>query len=92
MCIALSTAEAEYMALSSASQQAIWMRELNSDMGNEQSQPTVIFEDNQSAIAMAKNLEDRNISTSSFILYENKSAMARYVLSTVQPKTCWLIC
>ena len=54
-CVALSTAEAEYMALSSASQEAIWMRELNSDLGNEESQPTVIFEDNQSAIAMAKN-------------------------------------
>ena len=55
MCVALSTAEAEYMTLSSASQEEIWMRELNSDMGNEQSQPTFIFEDNQSAITMAKN-------------------------------------
>ena len=40
-CVALSTAEAEYMALSSASQEVIWMRELNSDLGNEQSQPTL---------------------------------------------------
>ena len=31
------------------------MRELNSDLGNQQSQPILIFEDNQSAIAMAKN-------------------------------------
>ena len=54
-CTALSTAEAEYMALSSAAQEAIWMRELNSDLRNPQSQPTVIFEDNQSAISMAKN-------------------------------------
>ena len=54
-CVALSTAEAEYMALSSASQEAIWMRELNSDLGNQQSQPTLILEDNQSAIAMARN-------------------------------------
>ena len=37
------------------SQEAIWMRELNSDLGNERSQPTLILEDNQSAIAMAKN-------------------------------------
>ena len=43
------------MALSSAAQEAVWMRELNSDLGNLQSQPTLIFEDNQSAIAMAKN-------------------------------------
>ena len=54
-CVALSTAEAEYMALSSAAQEAVWMRELNSDLGNQQSQPILIFEDNQSAIAMAKN-------------------------------------
>ena len=54
-CVALSTAEAEYMALSSTAQEAVWMRELNSDLGNQQSQPTLIFEDNQSAISMAKN-------------------------------------
>ena len=54
-CVALSTAEAEYMALSSAAQEAIWMRELNSDLGNPQSQPTLVYEDNQSAIAMTKN-------------------------------------
>ena len=28
MCVALSTAEAEYMALTSAAQEAIWLREL----------------------------------------------------------------
>ena len=54
-CVALSTAEAEYMALCSAAQEAVWMRELSSDLGNQQSQPTLIHEDNQSAIAMAKN-------------------------------------
>ncbi|SMN02585.1 hypothetical protein SPONN_1431 [uncultured Candidatus Thioglobus sp.] len=53
--VALSTAESEYMALSSAAQEAVWIRELNSDLGNPQSQPTLIYEDNQSAIAMAKN-------------------------------------
>ena len=56
-CIALSTAEAEYMALSSTTQaqEAVWMRELNSDLQNHLSEPTLIFEDNQSAICMAKN-------------------------------------
>ena len=54
-CIALSTAEAEYMALSSAAQEAVWMRELNSDLRNHSTEPTLIFEDNQSAICMAKN-------------------------------------
>ena len=54
-CVALSTAEAEYMALSSAAQEAVWMRELVSDLGNSPINSTVIFEDNQSAISMAKN-------------------------------------
>ena len=54
-CVALSTAEAEYMALSSAAQEAVWVQELNSDLRNQQSQPILILEDNQSAISMAKN-------------------------------------
>ena len=51
-CVALSTAEAEYMALASTAQEAVWMRELTS---NQPSEPTLIFKDNQSAICMAKN-------------------------------------
>ena len=43
------------MALSSTAQEAVWMRELKSDLGNQQSQPTLIFEDNQFAISMAEN-------------------------------------
>ena len=54
-CVALSTAEAEYMALSSAAQEAVWMRELVSDLEYSPINSTVIFEDNQSAILMAKN-------------------------------------
>ena len=54
-CIALSTTEAEYIALSSAAQEAIWMRELSTDLRNPRSQPTLILEDNQSAISIAKN-------------------------------------
>ena len=54
-CVTLSTAEAEHMALSSAAQEAIWMRKLIADLGNPQSQPTVVMEDKQSAISMAKN-------------------------------------
>ena len=54
-CVALSTAEAEYMALSSAAQVAVWLRELCKDLNSELTNPTVIFEDNQAAIKMAKN-------------------------------------
>ncbi len=54
-CVALSTAEAEYMALASAAQEAIWMRQLTTDLRNAPTGATVILEDNQSAICMAKN-------------------------------------
>ena len=53
--VALSTAEAEYVALSSAAQETVWLRKLISELKNPPECPTVILEDNQSAIAMAKN-------------------------------------
>ena len=54
-CVALCTAEAEYIALASAAQEAIWMRQLLTDVRNPPRGPTRIFEDNQSAICLARN-------------------------------------
>ena len=51
-CVALLTAEAEYISLTSAIQESLWLQQLLSDL---QKQPTVIFEDDQSAISLAKN-------------------------------------
>ena len=53
--VALSTAEAEYIALSSAAQETVWLRRLITELGSELEGPTTLMEDNQSAIAMAKN-------------------------------------
>ena len=53
---ALSTMEAEYMALTAATQEAIFLRQLLQDMGERQSDPTMICEDNKSCIAMCKNM------------------------------------
>ena len=39
-CVALSTAEAEYIALSQAAKEAIWFRQLNTDLQGESSEPT----------------------------------------------------
>ena len=50
--VALSTAEAEYVALASAAQEAVWMRQLTTYLTGG---PTVVFDDNQAAIAMTKN-------------------------------------
>ena len=53
--VALSTAEAEYVALSSATQEAMWLRRLVAELRCKPSGATVIHEDNQSAIMMAQN-------------------------------------
>jgi len=53
--VALSTAEAEYMALSAATQEVVWLRKFLKNFEIEQSEATVIFEDNQGCIALAKN-------------------------------------
>ena len=53
--VALSTAEAEFVALSAATQEAIWLRRLVTDVGESLEDPIVINEDNQGAIAMAEN-------------------------------------
>jgi hypothetical protein len=53
--VALSTAEAEYMALASACQEVIWLRRLLKGFDIDQSKSTVLFEDNQGCIAMSKN-------------------------------------
>ena len=52
--VALSTAEAEYIALAAAAQEVVWLRHLMRGLGMS-TPPTVIHEDNQSAIAIAKN-------------------------------------
>ena len=54
-CVALSTAEAEYIALSKAAQESIWLQRLIMDMNEILSSPIIIFEDNQSTITMTKN-------------------------------------
>ena len=54
-CVALSTAEAEYVALASAAQEAMWMRQLTALLGDRPQEAVTVFEDNQSAICMTKN-------------------------------------
>ncbi len=53
--VALSTSEAEYVALSVATQEAVWLRRLMADICESAKGPTDLFEDNQGTIAMAKN-------------------------------------
>jgi len=53
--VALSTTEAEYMALSHAAREAIWLRQLLKELGFEQTKPTEIYSDNQGCIALVAN-------------------------------------
>lgn len=53
--VALSTGEAEYMALTEAAKEAQWLRALLRSMGHTQANPTTIWEDNQSCIKLTKH-------------------------------------
>ncbi|WJZ92853.1 hypothetical protein VitviT2T_011828 [Vitis vinifera] len=50
--VAQSTIEAEYISLAAAANQAIWLRKLLADLGQEQSSPTELYCDNKSAISI----------------------------------------
>lgn len=53
--VVLSSVEAEYMALSAAAQEVVWVRLLLHDMGANIAAPTTILEGNQGAITLSKN-------------------------------------
>ncbi len=56
--VALSSCEAEYVSLCSATQEVVWLRRLLKSIGFTQNQPTTICEDNQGAICLSKNSKD----------------------------------
>ena len=58
--VALSSTEAEYVALCSAAQETVWLRNLLAGIGFQQNAPTCVKEDNQGAICLAKNPKDHN--------------------------------
>jgi hypothetical protein len=53
--VALSTTEAEYVALSEAAREAVWLRSLYEELGFHQTEPTVILGDNDGSLAMVKD-------------------------------------
>jgi hypothetical protein len=58
--VALSTTEAEYVALSDGCKEAVWLRRLLSDLGHKQAKPTILLEDNLACIAIASNPRDHS--------------------------------
>ncbi|GBE79025.1 hypothetical protein SCP_0202220 [Sparassis crispa] len=53
--VASSTTEAEYMASAEAAKEAVWLRTLFKEIGFEQQDPTILFEDNTAAISIARD-------------------------------------
>jgi hypothetical protein len=53
--VATSSTEAEYTALAHATRFAVWSRYLLDEIGYTQEEPTVIHEDNQAALALARD-------------------------------------
>ena len=47
--------EAEYMALMEATKELLWVRRFLKELGHESNNPTNLFTDNQSALALFKN-------------------------------------
>ena len=56
--IALSTVEAEYVAMSRCAQHMVWMHSWLSEVEVEYSKPGLIRGDNRGAIALTKNMKD----------------------------------
>ena len=55
--VALSSTEAEYMAVSNATCEAIWIRKLLKDLDVTICGPVILFEDNQGAIHLSSSQE-----------------------------------
>jgi len=58
LTVALSTVEAEYVAMSRCAQQMTWMQSWSDEVAIEHDAPGVIRGDNQGAIALTKNTKD----------------------------------
>ena len=71
--VALSTSEVEYVALSHAAQEAVSLQRLLNEIGDVQ-EKVVVMEDNQRAIALAKNL----------VSHSRTKLHYRYIRETVQ--------
>ncbi|CAI7853342.1 unnamed protein product [Closterium sp. NIES-54] len=54
-CVALSSTEAEYMAVTQRAREAVWLRGLLTELALPQHEPTILHIDNTSAIALSKN-------------------------------------
>jgi hypothetical protein len=78
--VALSTAKVEYIALSVAVCEAVWLPKLLTDLFDHEMDPTTIHCDNQSCVKLSENLAFHDISKHIEIKYH-------YIRDMVQRKT-----
>ena len=53
--MALSTTEAEYMVITHAAKEVVWLQLLLQELGHKDKSPLTIYEDNQGSISLSKN-------------------------------------
>ena len=81
--LALSSTEAEYLALFEASKTIMWLRQFLSDLGYSPLTPTVIYEDNKSAINIIQNGNDKGRTKHMDIRYHYIRELVQYRHITV---------
>ena len=83
--VAKSSTGAECVALSSATQEAVWLR-LMEDLGRQMDAPTTIYEDNQGAIELTTNTKYHN--RTKYIDICHHFVRARVVCNEIQVIYC----
>ena len=100
--VALSSSEAEYMAVTTMACQAVWLRKLLSDFQQHKEDSTTIFCDNKATISMTKNpifhnrtkdidirhhfIRDLVIKSKIILKYYNTDAQVADILTKVLPQ------
>ena len=83
--VALSSTEAEYVALCSVAQETVWLRHLLASIRFKQKDATVVHEDNQGTIALTKNPKNHSRTKHIDIKYH-------FVREAVEKKDVRLVC
>jgi hypothetical protein len=84
--VATSSTEAEYTALAHATRFAVWSRYLLEEMGHAQESPTVIYEDNQAALVLARDPQFH--ARSKHFDVQNHFIREKIETGTVEPVYC----
>ncbi|GKB57971.1 retrovirus-related pol polyprotein from transposon TNT 1-94 [Tanacetum coccineum] len=87
-CVAMSTTEAEYMAIAEAGKELVWLKNFLEELDRAQTE-CVLFCDNQSAIHLAKNpVFHGTLSMKKILGAKNPADMLTKVVTTKKLKLC----